>query len=553
VTPTDWLENRLECSRCGNRYLPPWREGEFRCGVCGTRLPTSSRFAGARKAAWGLVVPVALLGVALVMVGARSSGRPASRTPTLAATGTPLALQWDPTGRECLARASRARNQRDLLQHPQDSSAHAAAAWEIYNRARTAAEQFVGPPPADMGLMGGDRRQRNLWMLDIENYVAAHLKSSVEPGIRHAEDAVRLAQTADEELEARRRRADGWMLVGKYEEAKSEYLWLETLDPGAAIRPYARSFMHLGQPVPDSVRQVILQFGYFPDPDRGRSLTLGQLEQSLAAHQQWQKRRPRDPVIEMRLGALCYRLAGERAMRRPDCPMPGSDAGERMDAFIFRNYPALIQQGVGHYKRAIEQATEPWVRARAMEELAHGQLIQGHPELAIATLRQAFELSTELPMASYYARMAFQRMPRSPSQPSELGTSASGGGGPDVAMSPPGMPLGRPSGRSSRTSQTLREAGQLLRSLDTSGQESGRKVEEERQRALNQLDELFPGVATGYDASTGNVIDVDRDRVRIAMNRLAQPEDESMYAPGFSGPGGPPPGPGGPPRMMFRP
>jgi tetratricopeptide (TPR) repeat protein len=510
-----------------------------------------------RKTAWGLVLPVTLLGVALLMVGARSSRRPVAPVPVLSASGPVTPPRWDPDSRERIVRSNRARNQRELRQHPDESAAHVAAAFDIFNRVRTEAEQSVGPNPSPGGFggMGGNDPQRRQWLLDRDRFVAAHLKDSVTPGIQHAEEAVRLAKDADEELVARRLRADGWLLRGDYERAKEEYRWLERLDPGSVIRLYARCFTHLGEPVPDSVWEVMQQFSFYPDPDRSRSLSLGQIEEAFAAHEEWQKRRPKDPSIEMRLGALCYRLAGERALLRQDRPQLESDAGEGMETFIYRHFPDLIRRGIAHYQRAIEQAHTASLRARAMEELAHGQLIAGDPDAAIATLRRAFALSSDLSMASAYARVAFQRLARSQVPSGEASTSEQAPGGSadavgmDTAMAPPGISPGRLTRRSMRAGQLLREGDQLLRELQ--GPARGREAQERRQRTLNQLDELFPGSATGYDPSTGNVVDVDLERVRTAMDRLAQPEDEGMYVPGPGGPGGPR-GPGGPPGM-FRP
>jgi tetratricopeptide (TPR) repeat protein len=559
VTRSDWLNNRLECPHCGNRYLPPWRQGEFRCGVCATRLPTRSRFTAVRKTAWGLLLPVTLLGVALLMVGARSAQRSPSTAPALSASRPVLSPQWDPDYRERRARSYQASHQRQLRLHPEASAAHVAAAQDTYGSALIAAAQRIGPPPEFDGF--GPNPGRREWQLKRESFVAEHLRSMVAPGVRQAEEALRLAKNADEEFDARRARADGWLLEGAYERAKAEYRWVETIQPGSAIDSYARCFNHLGERIPDSVQQVGDQFAPYADPFRSRSLTADQLQTAIAAHQEWQKRWPKDPALEMRLGSLSYRLAAECAVRRTDYPLTGPDDGARLDAFVYRHYPDLIRRGIAHYQRALDQAQRPWLRARAMEELAHGQLLAGQPEAAITTLRRAFALSSDLPAASYYARVAFQRLGR-PSGPSgEAGSgeqaSEDGGGavGFDTTMTPPGMPPGGMSRRSRRINQILREGDRLLREVEAP--ERKRDAQAQRQDALNQIDELFPGSATGYDAKTSNVTDVDMDRVRMTMNQLAQPEDEGLSAPGPTGPAGlggmAPGGPGGPGGPRFRP
>jgi hypothetical protein len=198
-------------------------------------------------------------------------------------------------------------------------------------------------------------------------------------------------------------------------------------------------------------------------------------------------------------------------------------------------------------------ATQPWLRAQALEELAHGQLLKGEPAEAIATLRHAFEAVSDPPMAGVYARIAFQRL--KPSSGDAAGGSSVSDSldslGPGTAMGGPGMSFARPARRSTRASAMLREADQLVRDLETPGTRARAASTDRRQEALNRLDELFPGCATDYAARTGDVVDVDLSRVRESMNRLAQPEDDGAYMPG---PGTPvPPGPGGPPVPSFRP
>lgn len=555
MTRSDWLNNRLECTHCGNRYLPPWREGDFRCGVCGTRLPTRSRFTAVRKTAWGLVVPATLLGVALVMVGARSAQRTSSSTPALTVPRPVLPPQWDPEVRVRQARAQQASNLRQLRQHPEASAPHVALAQESYARARAAAEQEIEPPPDNFGMGPGPSPERRRWSLKRDRYVAEHMQGLVAPGLQHAEQAVRLAKNAEEEFDARRARADGWFYSGEYQRAKAEYGWMEAIEPGSAIRSYGRCFYFLGEQVPDSVREVQALFGGpFADPFSSRSLSPELLQASIKANEEWRKRRPKDPVIDMRLGSLCYRLAGERALRREDCPMVGSDSGEQMDAFIYRHYPELIRQGLAHYQRALDHSERPWRRARALEELAHGQLLMGQPNVAIATLRRAFALSSDLPMASHYARVAFQRTAPSrgtlgaPSGEDQVSANSGDSSGYDTGMVAPGMPSGRMTTQSTRVGQTLRAADRLLRELEAAPQTPDGR--ERRQHTLNQLDELFPGAATGYDAATGNVTDVDLPRLRMMMNQLAQPEDETLASPGQMTPPGPAPGPGGPRMPM---
>jgi hypothetical protein len=104
-------------------------------------------------------------------------------------------------------------------------------------------------------------------------------------------------------------------------------------------------------------------------------------------------------------------------------------------------------------------------------------------------------------------------------------------------MAPAGSRI-RTSRRLLPANETVREASRQLREIEN-GKAVSAVNEERRQEARNRLDELFPGCATRYDAETGDVLDVDRERVHREIDRLTQPVDSLGGGP----PIGPPPGP----------
>jgi hypothetical protein len=378
------------------------------------------------------LLPVCLFCLGLVVVGARwheANQARAAREAAMQAQEqaemirimTEERRRQDERAREerrRMVETRRERLRRDLRQEPERSALQAAVARDIFAQARARAPMMpAGTLPLRPDVMPPEQRQE--WELEVERYAARHLRQAVRTGLQHAEKAVRLAASADEELSARRARAEGRLLAGDYRRAIYDFEWLETVMPGWTTAAYARCYQHLGQPVPARLQQAPLASADRRYPAAivtrraNRAAAVSRLRQQLAGAELLERRWPRDAWLQMRMAAICFDLARQRAWVEEGVPPNNPDFFGETDAVLVREYPDLVRRGVEHGRKAVTLAKRHEERAPALEALGQGLLIQGSLDEAVAVLRRAASLDPRRFQATRYLRAAHARQGQS--------------------------------------------------------------------------------------------------------------------------------------------
>src|SRR5207249_671244 len=130
------------------------------------------------------------------------------------------------------------------------------------------------------------------------------------PGLLQARTALRLAKSGGDEVSARRALAEGYLLSGEYEQALSQFQWLDALEPGRDARPYAHCCGHLGLQVPQHVQEALAPLAFYASLD-DRAVETALMERARRATRALAARWFRDPAPELRLGDLDFRMAWE--------------------------------------------------------------------------------------------------------------------------------------------------------------------------------------------------------------------------------------------------
>jgi tetratricopeptide (TPR) repeat protein len=294
------------------------------------------------------------------------------------------------------------RNRRSR-RHRVAAEAHFRRAWD---RALTALPEPV-PGPTDRSFRRFPAREA--WELLVEERVAAQDRVEVARGLAEARRAVATASTAAEEYAARESLGRGLILSGEYDTA------IDTLRPLLPLlyppRPsllLRRAYRHRGLSVEDPSLHLWIGDPFaFNEPEACQPRWLAQ---SLAANLALGRRWPRDPVLRLRVGWQYLDLAQVRAAGEPGFPQPGPAFGRRVSRYVVARYPALIDQGIAHCRRAAQLSTDrPALRARALEGLGHGYLMRRRFDQATAYLKQSVNLVPTLAQARDDLRQAARR------------------------------------------------------------------------------------------------------------------------------------------------
>jgi hypothetical protein len=391
----------------------PLTEGAGRPGT-GNVLARHGSFA------WWLAGVVACAGTGALVLGLSSHrGRTAPPAPPVETVDAgaflpseisrsepadPAALQPDPWSRD---RTSR--------RHRVAAEAHFRHAWD---RARVALPE-PAPDPADRGYRRFLAREE--WELRVEERIAAQDRVEVARGLAEARRAAATATTAAEEYAARETLGRGLILSGRYDTAIATLRpLLPLLYPPRPNLLARRAYRHRGLPL----EQPSLRLWTANPFEFGEAVAREPrwLAQSLAANLALSRRWPHDPVLRLRVGWQCLDLAQARAADEPGFPRAGPAFGRRLSRYVAARYPALIDQGITHCRRAVEIAADrPAVRARALEGLGHGYLMRRQFDRATVCLTESLHLVPTLAQAREDLRQTALRQHDPPAAEAEPG------------------------------------------------------------------------------------------------------------------------------------
>jgi hypothetical protein len=239
----------------------------------------------------------------------------------------------------------------------------------------------------------------------------------VAQGLAESRRAVATASTAAEEHAARETLGRGLILCGRYDAAIATLRpLLPLLYPPRPNLLARRAYRHRGLSLEEP--SLRLWIGNPFEFSEAVAREPRWLAQSLAANLALSRRWPRDPVLRLRIGWQCLDLAQARAADEPGFPQAGPAFGRRISRYVASRYPALIDQGIAHCRRAVEIAADrPALRARALEGLGHGYLMRRQFDRATVCLTASLHLVPTLAQARDDLRQAALRQHDPPAAP----------------------------------------------------------------------------------------------------------------------------------------